>query len=72
MRMQVPSSLNMKNQQQRPLRTADDIYDQHMAPGGGGSGNNIFEEDDEFGMLGSGTGNLQDDEDQQEDLEELK
>jgi hypothetical protein len=29
----------------------------------GGTANNIFEEDDEFGMMGSGTGNLQDDED---------
>ena len=72
MRMQVPASNNLKNQHQRPLRTADDIYDQHMMPGGGVNANNVFEEDDEFGMMGSGTGNLQEDEDQQEDLEELK
>ncbi len=38
-----------------------------MIPGAGIGGfnnnNNMFEEDDEFGMMGSGTGNLQDDDD---------
>jgi hypothetical protein len=29
-----------------------------MISGGAGSANNIFEEDDEFGMMGSGTANL--------------